>query len=217
MDGTAIVGVVGILTSGIFGPMLTHRIQARREKAQDERETLDAATEPLAAATAQVQALRPRALKPKDPEWDEDITQLLTQIYLVESHQMKLHMRFGNSALTNGYGAAGGALADQAGAMWDNAHGKYKKADDFNARMAKADRIYNRSYFAFVDAARGVHRSSTWRVPGRLALGRGTGDREEPLQKRREDSEKLLQERHDDNEKLPRNKHERTKPPQKKE
>ena len=47
--------------------------------------------------------------------------QLLHQVYLLESHNLKLHMRFGDAEVTKSYGAAGGALSRQATAMWHNA------------------------------------------------------------------------------------------------
>ncbi len=99
--------------------------------------------------------------------------QLLHQIYLLESHSMKLHMRFGDAEVTKSYGAAGGALSKQAAAMWDNSHGQFKTAAELKAKMAEADKVYDGAYLAFADAAREVHDSSVWQVPGRLTLGRG--------------------------------------------
>jgi hypothetical protein len=147
-DGAVIVGVVGVLTSGVIGPTVLNRIQTNRDSRTDLRTALDSATEPLvSAAVAWVRAHAFDTARPAD--FDQRLGDLMPLVYLVESHALRLEMRF-DGDLPRAYGATGGAVSEQARVLWDHSRGRYPSRSQVEAALAEADVVYADAYRRFV-------------------------------------------------------------------
>jgi hypothetical protein len=160
-----IVGVAGLVGTTIVGPLIQHHIQKDRESQDDVRRTLDAATEPLVAVTGLLALTTSKLFDDRVPEAERAalLDQLQTQVYLVESHVLKLSMRFGaQSLLVQAYGAAGGARAKQAEYLWDRREGLIKQFSEYEQRMNEAEAVYDAAYESFIQEARKFHEDSGW-------------------------------------------------------
>jgi len=96
-DGAVIVGVTGILTTGVLAPLVGARVAALREERIDRRQAVDAASEALTSAREAAEfsfsALNAGLGDPQDAEWRvlRDNTACGDQLH-------KLELRFGASA-----------------------------------------------------------------------------------------------------------------------
>ncbi len=159
-DGAVVVGVVGILTSGVLGPLVLHHANKERDSRQDQRNALDAATEPLAAARGQIAWLQMH--DPEGDEWAERYEEMYQQLHLVTSHSLRLKMRFGpRTELTKAYAAAGHTSAQQAHVLWDE-HGGQMSSDDAAARFDEVDLLYVDAYERFVAECRRWYEDTQW-------------------------------------------------------
>jgi hypothetical protein len=84
-----------VLTSGVFGPLVLHQTQKRRDSLTDQRAALHAAIGPLAKARAQISWLQVSGFD-RDvdlAERDRRFEDLLHQTQLLEAHLVKLQIR----------------------------------------------------------------------------------------------------------------------------
>ena len=182
VDGAVVIGVVAVLTSGVFGPMVLYYSQKRRDGLTDHRAALDAAIDPLAKARAQVSWLQASGFR-RDPdraERDRRFEDLLHQAQLLEAHLVKLQIRFGEP-LAGAYGGAAGAVNEQAGILWRRRSGVIPTVAQFDQEMHEAESVYVGEYTRFIELGRAWHgdRRLPRRVRAERASGTGPTDEQE--------------------------------------
>jgi hypothetical protein len=161
-DGAVILGVTGILTTGILGPIVAHHIQKDRETRTDHRVAIDEATDALVRASSRLAAGAGQTFSSASntEERRAGLDALQEDLFAVEGHSLKLEMRLGERSLTDAYKAAGGAMVRQGEVLWDNLHGKYAKLEDVRRELEEADRVWRGAYEAFLRSARAWHQET---------------------------------------------------------
>lgn len=145
-DGTVIVGVTGIVTSGVLGPYVAHKTQQTRARQDDRVTALDQAIGALTGTAGEAAWLETRAFGPKGGDWDERMKALLAQVYALRGHHFQLEMRFGEVPLTSAYLGAAETLREVAAILWDHSHGKFKTAEEVDGKLDEARVVYRKMY-----------------------------------------------------------------------
>jgi hypothetical protein len=124
-DGTLILGVTAVLTSGVFGPLVLHQTEKDRDDRTDRRAVLDEALASLSLARSQETWLEtwllaewPPERLPIRAELDSRAKELFDQAHLLEAVAVRLNIRLGNGKLVDSYVAAVAETVEQAGALW---------------------------------------------------------------------------------------------------
>jgi hypothetical protein len=153
-DGTVILGVTAVLTSGVFGPLVLHHAQKDRDTLGARRAVLDSAVGALAVARAQEAWLEAAVLRDDQPATDEvnrRMEELLRQTHVAEAHALKLELRFGKSELSDACTAAAGAINEQASTVSLHWYGSLPRGA-VEAAIEQAEAIYLDNYARFVNA-----------------------------------------------------------------
>lgn len=148
-DGTLIVGVVGIVTSGIVAPLVAHHTQKERDVLGRQAEAIDTALAAMASARASQTWLEQRVLR----DWRggvlggdlfASIRELFDQTHRLQSEAVRLQVHLGEGPLVARYVEGSNAIAQQSSALWRCARGEMSNANATRSGQRAGGRVAER-------------------------------------------------------------------------
>jgi hypothetical protein len=133
-DGTVIVGVVGIVTSGIVAPLIAHHTQKERDVLGRQAEAIDTALAAMTSARASETWLEQRVLRDSQTgtlrsDHLDSVRDLFDQTHRLQTESVRLNVHLGNGPLVDRYVDASNAIAQQSGALWRHVRGEITNAE----------------------------------------------------------------------------------------
>jgi hypothetical protein len=151
VDGTVIVGGVGIVTSGIVAPLITHHTQKVRDVLRRQAEAIDTALTAMTSARASETWLEQRVLRDsqagtRESEHLDGVRDLVGQTHRLQTESVRLNVHLGNGPLVDRYVDASNAIARQSSALW-----RYVRGEILRERHPRSSRSRNTSGSAHGD------------------------------------------------------------------